>query len=118
MQPPPADWTAADAQEVVQLETRPGDPYSVNVWGIGIGPDYYIAAGAGADARWVGHIGTNPDVRLKIGDDVYPLRAVRVEDADEAARVLARYVEKYQYDPDDEDSMEAWLFKLIPRTSP
>ena len=29
---PVQDWSFLDAEHTVQLETRPGDPYSVNVW--------------------------------------------------------------------------------------
>ena len=35
--PVPADWAFSDAVETVQLETRPDDPYSVNVWGVSDG---------------------------------------------------------------------------------
>ena len=45
----PSDWSFTDEQENVQLETRPSDPYSVNVWGAGVDGSFYVAAGRGAD---------------------------------------------------------------------
>ena len=42
--PVPADWSFSDAIEIVQLETNPDDPYSVNVWGVGVGPIFYVAS--------------------------------------------------------------------------
>jgi hypothetical protein len=36
----PASWDFAADVETFQLETTPEDPYSVNVWGIAVGPDF------------------------------------------------------------------------------
>ena len=38
----PDSWAFTDAVKTVQLETRPVDPYSVNVWVIAIGENLYI----------------------------------------------------------------------------
>src|SRR5262245_49991414 len=117
LSPPPTVWSDADSVEVVQLETRPGDPYSVNIWGVGIGPDYYIASGKGGNAKWVGHIAADPNVRLQIGPDMYELRAVRVTDAEEIASVDKHYAEKYHQSEAEmqEAAKDAWLFRLDPR---
>src|SRR5262245_2498971 len=96
--PAPADWTSIGGAETVQLQTRPDDPYSVNVWGVAIGADFYIASGRGRNASWVGHIETDPDVTLRIGQALYALRAVRVLDPAELARVDAAYRAKYDMD--------------------
>ena len=42
---PPADWSEFNDEEIIQLETRPEDPYSVNIWMIASGPDLYVATG-------------------------------------------------------------------------
>ena len=40
----PADeWSAAVDVSTVHLETRPTDPYSINLWGAGIGKDFYVS---------------------------------------------------------------------------
>ena len=88
--PVPSDWSIADDVNTVQLETRPEDPYSVNIWAIGIGPRLYVHAGANRSS-WVEHIETNSDVRIRIGDKLYDLRASRVEDRSFGDRDLARH---------------------------
>jgi hypothetical protein len=117
LSPPPTVWTDADSVEVVQLETRPSDPYSVNVWGVGIGPDYYIASGRGGNAKWVEHIAADPNVRLQVGPDMYELRAMRVTDAAEIQRVDEHYAKKYHQSEAEmqEAARQAWLFRLDPR---
>ena len=62
--PVPDDWSFSDAVETVQLETRPADPYSVNIWGVARSGGYYIASGKGMDAAWAQHIAEDPRVRL------------------------------------------------------
>ena len=47
LEPAPTDWAFSDAVDTIQLETRPGDPYSVNVWGVAAGDDFFIAGAAG-----------------------------------------------------------------------
>ena len=114
--PPPRTWTEADTAETVQLETRPADPYSINIWGVGIGPDYYVASGEGGETSWVEHIAADPHVRLRIGRDIYRLDAVRVTDTDELARVRERYATKYhRTDEQMAEAAGAWVYRLDPR---
>jgi hypothetical protein len=113
---PPADWAASDAVENVQLETRPSDPYSVNVWGAGVGDRFYVAAGQGGDATWAQHIESDPNVRLRVGETLYELRASRVEDDPQARQVFLDAVKrKYDWEPDPDEAEAAWLYRLDPR---
>ncbi|MGH0036576.1 MAG: hypothetical protein ACQGVK_16235 [Myxococcota bacterium] len=112
---PPDDWAFSDATETVQLETRPADPYSINVWGVGLGPHFYLAAGEGQASTWARHLVADPEVRLGVEGRLYPLRATRVEDPAEIERVLAAMQEKYDFVPDPEQRAQAWLFRLDPR---
>ena len=50
VQPPPADWAFSDDVDNIQLETRPDDPYSVNLWGVGVGATFYIVSGRGLES--------------------------------------------------------------------
>ncbi len=111
----PGDWSFADGRDTVQLETRSSSPYSVNLWGAGIGDRFYLASGGGGDARWVRYIAEDPNVRLRVGDTIYELRAVRVADDEERERFLAALKRKYDWKPEPEQSEEAWLFRLEPR---
>jgi hypothetical protein len=110
--PPPDDWSSVGAIETVQLQTRPADPYSVNIWGVAIGPDYYVASGRGENSSWVHHIAADPAVTLRIGEALYSLRAVRVTDPAELARVKAAYAAKYDMQAQDSDPDQAWVFRL------
>lgn len=90
-EPPPA-WGALP--ETVQLEVRPAEPYSVNVWAVAIGRHLYVATGPEGSA-WSSHLQRDDRVRARIGGAVYALRATAVGDADERAQVVAAYLRKY-----------------------
>ena len=108
---PPADWTAFNEVEVVQLETRPEDPYSVNVWMVASGPNIYVATGEG-DTNWTEHIARNPDVRLRVNGVIYPLEAFRVTDEAEKIAIGNEYVKKYGVDDDDNWVDHGQLYRL------
>jgi hypothetical protein len=112
--PAPADWSFTDAVSTVQLETRPADPYSVNIWATGIGPSIYVHAGANRSA-WVEHIEADPTVRLRVNDSIYELVATRVDAQEEFDRFSAAYDAKYGRLPRNENVAEAYLFRLAPR---
>ena len=110
----PSDWGALAQEEVVQLETNPEAPYSVNLWVIGMGNILYVHAGANR-ATWVEHIEVNPNVRLKIKESIYELSAVRVKTAEEFTRFSDAYEGKYGNPPRNENVTEAYLFRLHER---
>ena len=112
--PAPNDWSFCDEVDTVQLETRPEDPYSVNIWAVGMGPFLYVHAGANRSS-WVEHMEANADVRIRVEDNLYEVRASRVEDQDEFARFSDAYEEKYGSRPGNENVAEAYLFRLEAR---
>jgi hypothetical protein len=116
VKPVPGDWSFTDSVETVQLETRPEDPYSVNVWGVAAGGGFYIASGRGESAAWAKHIAADPRVRLRVGEDVYELSAVRTTDEVEMAAFIEAAKRKYEdFEPDKRQRSEAILFRLEPR---
>ena len=74
---PVDDWSfVTDA--FVDLETRPEDPYSVEL-------NYFVRDGKlyvdPAEGRaWLDHIRADPRVRVRFDGKIYPLKAVLVED--------------------------------------
>lgn len=112
--PVPDDWSFTDAVDDVQLETNPEDPYSVNVWGVAVGSDFYIAAGD-RESQWAQNIRANPLVRLKVEDALYELRAVSTTDEARLEAFLAGAKEKYDFEPDEADRENAALFHLTAR---
>ena len=114
VQPVPSDWSFSDAIETIQLETRPSDPYSVNLWGIGIGKVFYVAAGS-SESRWASNISEDPRVRLRLGDDLYELQATRTKDQAELDAFLAALKRKYDHEPEADEREGATLFRLEAR---
>lgn len=96
IKPAPQTWQAVP--DTIQLETRPVDPYSVNIWGVAIEQDLYVAT---RDANWMAYIEANPLVRVRVSGDIYELSAKAVDDAAEMARVVSAYVTKYDVDDTD-----------------
>jgi hypothetical protein len=111
VQPPPDEWSVAVDAEVIQLETRLADPYSINIWGTGLGPDLYVATG-GDGTTWTEFIAQDPRVRVRIGAVIYELTAVRVDDAREQSQVAAAYVAKYALDPEDNWVSQGMVIRL------
>jgi hypothetical protein len=114
MAPIPDSWSFTDEVDTVQLETRPADPYSVNVWVIALGDNLYVHAGDNR-TTWVENMETDPSVRLRIGDSIYELLAARVEDQEEFDRFSDAYEQKYGRRPGNENVAEAYLFRLSAR---
>lgn len=112
--PTPESWAFTDAIDTVQLETRPSDPYSVNIWVIALDGNPYVHAGATRSA-WVEHLEEDPSVRLGVDGSVYELVAVRVEEQEEFDRFSDAYERKYGRRPRNGSVVEAYLFRLEPR---
>ena len=107
----PVDWSELESIDTMQLETRPVDPYSVNIWATGIGRDLYV--GTGPDGtRWSGYMTEDPKVRFRVNGKVYRLLARPVTDPEERLRVARAYVDKYDLDTDENWVMDALIFRL------
>lgn len=107
----PASWSFTDAVKTVQLETRPTDPYSVNIWVIAMGESLYVHAGA-SRSTWVEHLEADPRARIRVDGSLYELAAARVESQDEFDRFSDAYEAKYGRRPRNESVDEAYLFRL------
>ena len=112
--PVPASWAFTDAVETVQLETRPGDPYSVNIWGVAAGDDFYVASGK-SDNTWAQAIAADDRVRLRVDGSIYELRAVRDDTTEGRDRFLAAAQAKYDFEPEPDQAADAVLFRLVAR---
>jgi hypothetical protein len=109
--PAPESWSFTDGVKTVQLETRPADPYSVNVWVIALGEHLYVHAGTRRNA-WVENLESDPNARLRVGGSLYALVAARVDDQAEFDRFADAYERKYGRRPRNENVAEAYLFRL------
>ena len=114
---PPADWSAVvedEGKEFCEIESRPADPHSIQLecflWEGGLYAQSHRWALApwwpteSWAAIWIEH----PDVVVRLDDELYALRAVRVTDAAQREQMLnAR-----GYDPVPEGIV---LFRFEPR---
>ena len=92
---PVDDWSFV-SDHFVDLETRPEDPYSVELNYVVRDGKLYIDPAEGR--TWLEHIRSNPLVRVRFGDKVYPLEAVLVgRPGDLEGFDAARFI--YRLDP-------------------
>ena len=116
LQSVPSDWSFSDDFQSVQLETRPEDPYSVNIWCVGLGRQLFVVSGRGVENAWAQHIEADPNVRLRIGENLYELRALPSDDPLDRERFMAGATKKYDdFEPDEEQAAAAVLYRLEPR---
>lgn len=106
---PPEVW--AEVPDTVQLETRPEDPYSINIWSVGLGPDLYVATGPDGTA-WTEFIERDPSVRVRLDGGLYQLQARVVDEADARKQVVRAYADKYDVDPMDGWVAEGMIIRL------
>lgn len=76
----PLDLTQPPQAGVIELETRPADPYSVNIGFTLIDGEIYIDPAA--ERTWYQHMLADPRVRIRFSgqDDVHPAIAEQVDD--------------------------------------
>ena len=106
---PPPEWH--DVPDTIQLETRPQDPYSINIWSVGLGSDLYVATG-GDGTFWTGHIASDNSVRVRLRDQIYALKATHVSEPVERNRVAQAFADKYEVDPADGWVIEGMIIRL------
>jgi hypothetical protein len=107
----PEIWAFTDEISTIQVETRPTDPYSINIWAVGMDDYLYLHAGANR-TTWIEYLEVDPLVRARIDGTIYELRADKVEDAAEFARFADAYEVKYGMRPRNEDIAEIYVYRL------
>jgi hypothetical protein len=107
-----SEWTSTD--DVIQLETNPIEPYSVNIAYTIIGEQLYVYAGD-TKTQWLQDMETDPDVRFRRQGVIYELRAERVMDGAESTAFGKVWAARGFYSRDPETLDEIWLYRLQPR---
>jgi len=110
----PTDWSVAGEYGFFKLETRPSDPYSVNIAFTVVGGALYAYAGA-TETQWVKNMEKNPLVVVGMDGTLYPLRATRVTDSNEIEEFGAAWTSQNSFHRDPKDSEEVWLYRLSRR---
>ena len=112
----PSDWTFSDEVNLCAVEVRPDDPHSVTTICFVHDGVLHVPAQSGSDKAWTGMVLDDPRVRVKVGDTIYPARAVRVV-LDDLAPIIASAAAKYSQMADRaaEPPPDVWLFRIEPR---
>ena len=106
----PERW--GSVPDVVQLEMRPDDPYSINIWAAVANDTLYIAT---REAKWLSFIREDKRVRVHMDRKIYRLAASEVSGEEEKLAVGEAYTNKYDYEMSPEDLTVANVFRLTPR---
>jgi len=94
----PTDWSFTDAHKEIALQVRAPYllPHSVTIWCAALDGQLYVAARDPETKRWPGWVDRRPDVRLRIGDAIYPVRLTPLEDPNQVAQARGAYSAKYR----------------------
>jgi hypothetical protein len=92
---PVNDWAFTNQVHTIKIQTQTPImlPYSVAAWCAVYNGNLYLTSYRGR--RWVEDIVSNPNVRLKIGDQLYDRSLTIVNDPAEKAAVLQAKAKKY-----------------------
>ena len=109
----PSNWEFTESTEIFQLETNPDDPYSVNIWGIWSGDQFYVAGSK--ESQWTKNAAADSRVRLRVEDNLYELNAVTVTGDAEIETFSAGLAAKYDWEPEPDQRATSIVFRLDPR---
>ena len=108
------DWRTVGEVAIIQLETRPSDPYSVKLWIVAEETHLYVFAGDN-HSQWAQNLDAEPDARLQIEDKVYDLTARPITDQQEFQLFAGAWLEKYGSDHTETKVDDVYLYRLAPR---
>ena len=113
-EPAPADWAFAGDFGTIQLETRPEDPYSVNIAFTVVNGALFVNAGD-TETQWVKNMTANPLVRLRMDGVIYDLRAERVTDVAEITTFAKAWTSQSMFRRDPAELDEVFIYRLVAR---
>jgi hypothetical protein len=114
------DWSFVQQYRTVTNEVRPSDPYSVNTGYIFHDGVVYVISGRGGESRWAQFLLQDPNMRIRVGDKLYRVRATRVEDPELVSEL---HRARGQRNPDQEERTpeemarlaRVWFFRIDSR---
>jgi hypothetical protein len=111
---PVDDWSFMEESTRVTLEVRPSDPYSVDIRSFMHKGVLYLNS-ITPENRWTQFLIEDPNLRLKVGNKIYKVRATRVED-----QALVNEIQKARERPGrpertPEEKARNWYFRVDSR---
>jgi len=103
----PSDWSFTNEHREIAIEVSTPYllPHSVTIWCAEADGRLYVGARNPDTKRWPSWVDRDPDVRLRIGEQIFEVRLVPVDDPGRLARVRSAYARKYDLpDPPPEES--------------
>jgi hypothetical protein len=117
----PDDWSFTDAHTEIAVEVSGflGLPHSVTIWCASLDGTLYLGARDPDTKRWPAWADANPDVRLKIGEQLYDVRLVPYDErGDTFERLMRAYAAKYHFPdpkPGDPSPPPTRYWRVTPR---
>jgi hypothetical protein len=117
---PVTDWSFSHEHREIFIETSTPYfvPHSVTIVCADADGKLFVGARDPAQKRWVRWIERDPNVRLKIGDTIYPGRLARITDPAEIEGVRAAYTAKMGGSMEtarEGPPAEVWYWRVDPR---
>lgn len=112
---PVTDWSFVEQIPECQIEVRPSEPYSINAMCFPVGGDLFVGCMHCAGKRWPTYLQSDPRLRVKLGDRIYPLRATRVTDPAVIQGAWEQRSRRRLAGPPPPVPADYWLFRFGPR---
>ena len=112
------DWSfTQEYQEIfVEVSTPYFVSHSVTIWCASLNGDLYIGARDPDSKNWPGWVDANPDIRLKIGDRLFDVRAKPLEDEETLVALRGVYAAKYDLPaPTADTPVNTRYWQIVPR---
>jgi len=109
---PVEDWSFTDAFPHCQVEVQPSSPYSINANCYAATRTLYVGCMRCSGKRWPTYVMADPRARVRFGDRIYPVRAVRVTDPAELQSAWQARGRKYGPGGGPGPPEDYWVFRL------
>ena len=114
---PVTDWSFTEQYTTVTLEVRASDPYSVNTSSLFHDGVLYVPSGFGGESRWAQFLLQDSNMRLRVGQKLYKVRATREINPMLVRELYEEWVQRYpgQAGKTAEEIAKVWFFRIDPR---
>ena len=115
VQPFPEDWSFTDAHMEIAIQVAAPYflPHSITIICGAYEGDLYVAAYRPKTKNWSAWVSEDPNVVLKIGENLYEARLTRIDDPLTIANALGAYAGKYRSTGSIPTAI--WFWRVDPR---